>query len=98
MRRTLVTLVLMAGCASPSLRFTGIPAQRIDAGGMTFSVRLRDDTAEAMRISRAWLPREREVFQNATVAIERASGCTVDRVGGDQAIVRARLTCPAASP
>lgn len=94
MRRLFLLSVLLAGCDSPSLRFTGIPAQRIDAGGMTFSVRIRDDTAEAMRISQAWLPRERDVFRNATIAIEQASGCAVDRVDGDQAIVRAGLDCP----
>ena len=88
----LLCLILMA-CDSPSLAMRNVAAQRVQVDGFAFAVRVRGDRAEAIRTSRNWLPRERAVFDAATEAVERVSGCAVRSVDGDQAIVTARLRC-----
>jgi len=91
----LIFCALLFGCDSPSLAFQGTPAQQITVGPSTFSVRVKGDAAEAMRISREWRPSESAVLERAEVAIRQASGCGIARNGltGDQAIIRARLEC-----
>ncbi|QFU09994.1 hypothetical protein PARPLA_00443 [Rhodobacteraceae bacterium THAF1] len=65
---------------------------------MAFQVRIKGDTAQAIRVSRNWLPKKRAVFDAATMAVERVAGCPVRSVDGDQAIVLARLRCKDAPP
>lgn len=94
MRLFVPLIFLLAGCDSPSLGFAGVPARRAEVDGMVFSVRLRDDRAEAIRLSSAWLPKKRDVLSRAATAITQVSGCEVDSIDGDQSIIRADLDCP----
>ncbi|WP_157937655.1 hypothetical protein [Oceaniglobus roseus] len=89
------SLALLAGCDSPSVAFSGVPAQRITVGPSTFSVRVRGERAESLRVSREFRPSESAVLARAAQAIEQASGCAIARGGleGDQAIQRAKLDC-----
>jgi hypothetical protein len=92
--------LLLAGCDSPSPAFMRLPAQRIEVGGMLFSVRHSDTAAEAMRLAPfAHFPRGRVAY-NGGLAILKASGCRIRprSLDGDEAIVRARLDCSARAP
>lgn len=90
----LAIVLILAGCDSPSLAFQDVPARSVTIEDSTFSVRVKDDRAEAMRVSREWLPRESVVMQRASRAIANVSGCDIKKMDGDQAIIRARLNCP----
>jgi len=73
----------------------GIAPQVVTVAGSTFSVRVKDGEAEAIRTDYEFVPRIGEVFPKAVAAIEQASGCKVvtRSVKGDSAYVRARVTC-----
>ncbi|WP_226782085.1 YgdI/YgdR family lipoprotein [Oceaniglobus trochenteri] len=90
-----VCALALAGCDSPSIAFQGVPAQSVTVGPSTFSVRVRGDRAEAMRVSRERWPAKPDILARGEEAIRRASGCGIAKNGlsGDQAIVRARLDC-----
>ena len=60
---------------------------------MAFQVRIKEDRADAIRVSKHMMPRKRRVFDAAAMAIERVAGCPVRRIEGDAAIVLARLRC-----
>lgn len=84
-----------AACDSPSMAFSGVPAQSITIGPSTFSVRVKGDRAEAVRVSRELRPSKSAILARSAVAIERASGCRIKGGGpdGDQAVQRAKLDC-----
>lgn len=88
----LMPLVLV-GCDTPSIKFRGIDPVRISVGKSTFDVRIDGDRAEAIRINTEWAPRLEAVAPRAVAAIEKVSGCKVTKLGGDQAMILARLKC-----
>ena len=93
-----VALALLAGCDSPTPAVARWQHVTVSEGGMTFGIHWDrgKQRAEAYRTSRHLRPRLRDVMANARLAIERASGCSVPEggLGGDHAIVTARLDCP----
>ncbi|TNF19444.1 MAG: hypothetical protein EP318_14890 [Rhodobacteraceae bacterium] len=60
---------------------------------MSFSIRQRRGTAEAIRRNAMWLPRMRDVARNGGRAIERATGCRVAWLRGDPSVLLAGLDC-----
>lgn len=98
---SVITVLALAGCDTPSPAFKGVPAQRVTIGQSTFDVRIKESRAEALRLNSEWAPRLKAVAPRATIAIEKVSGCAVKRLYGDQAMVRADLACngrPAPAP
>ncbi|MFD1509583.1 hypothetical protein [Lacimonas salitolerans] len=94
MRYALCLVVLMlAACNTPSPGFRGIDPVRVKVGPSVFDVRVQDGQAEALRINSDYAPRMGPIGPRATLAIEQVSGCTVRRLGGDQAMIRASLNC-----
>lgn len=93
MRSLALLAVLLAGCDSPSPAVARWQRATVATGGMVFGVHWSVDRAEAYRTSRHLRPRLSAVQANAAVAIEQASGCRVSAIGGDHAIVTARLAC-----
>lgn len=91
--RWFLFLAVLTACDSPSLEFQCAPVTRTNVDGMTFSVRVIGERAEAIRTSQAFLPREGKILQNAEAAITKVSGCRVTKLDGDQAIQRATLDC-----
>lgn len=87
-------VVLVAACDTPGRGFGGLPAARVAAGGHVFDVRVRGDTAEAIRLDAAAFPSYGEVAHAAALAIRRATGCRADSLTGDPSVVRATLDCP----
>ncbi|MDQ2090709.1 hypothetical protein [Marimonas arenosa] len=83
----------LTACNTPSLGFRGVAPVRITAGQSTFDVRVDGNRAEAIRLNREWAPRLEAVAPRAVVAIEKVSGCEVTKLGGDQALITARLRC-----
>jgi len=63
--------------------------------GFVFSVRQNGDRAEAMRINRVWRPHESAILTAAEKAIRQETRCDIAKnsLRGDQAIIKARLTC-----
>lgn len=90
---TLSFIPLLAACDTASPAFKDAPAQRITIGKSTFDVRVKDRRAEALRVNAEWAPRLEAVAERATMAIETVSGCKVERLHGDQAMIKADLKC-----
>ncbi|MGH1457629.1 MAG: hypothetical protein ACRBBT_01870 [Paracoccaceae bacterium] len=88
----------LAGCDTPTPAFRGVPATRIEVENSVFDVRVRGREAEAIRISSEYAPRLEGVAPRAVWAIERASGCHVTALSGDQALIHARLKCSPKGP
>ena len=93
MRCLALLALLLAGCDSPTPAVARWQRATVEVGGMVFGVHWSEDRAEAYRTSRHLRPRLSVVQANAAVAITQASGCTVREIGGDHAIVTARLDC-----
>lgn len=96
--RTALALLVLAACNTPSPGFRGIEAQRVTVEGSVFDVRVAGAEAEAIRVNSQYAPRMGPIGGRAAVAIEQVSGCAVSGVSGDQAMIRARLSCGGAAP
>jgi len=92
-----IFLGLMA-CDTPSEPFRGQPVTRVAIGGNLFDIRIRGRRAEAIRINARWAPNRLSVADAATRAITAVSGCRVAGLGGDQAMITARLDCGQGAP
>ena len=94
-RAIFLIAIAMAGCDSPHPRFMGVEEQKVTIRGSTFKVRIRDVTAEAIRINFERLPKIGETFPKAAMAMEVASGCRVipHSMKGDPALMTANLDC-----
>ena len=95
-----LALGVVAGCNTPSEDFRGVPATRVAVDGSVFDVRVAGDRAEAIRVNTQWAPRRSSVLPQTVAAMERASGCAVDRdsLRGDQAMMTASLDCGGGAP
>ncbi len=92
----LACALVLAGCTSPSPRFAGTARQEVSVEGSRFIVFHRGDEVEVHRVSPEFLPRQRDVFLRAIMAIETVTGCALRprSLTGDQAILRASVDCP----
>ena len=82
-----------SGCNTPGPYFRGIEPVRITVEGSVFDVRVRGETAEAIRINPEYAPRFGVIRDRARVAAMTVSGCRVKEVLGDQALAIIRLDC-----
>ncbi|MEZ5716800.1 MAG: hypothetical protein R3D85_17610 [Paracoccaceae bacterium] len=89
----LLSSVGLGGCNTPSPGFKGVAPVRITVGQSTFDVRVDGNRAEAIRLNPEWAPRQEAVAPRAVAAIETVSGCEVTKLGGDAALIEARLKC-----
>ena len=91
----IVILLVMAACASPSVQYIGVEGIPVDVEQSRFTVFKDGDNVQVIRTSREVLPNKQEVFAKATIAIERATGCSVkpNSLTGDQAKVEAKVVC-----
>ncbi len=90
----------LLACDSPTPAVGRWEKATLDVGGMTFGVHWNGEAAEAYRTSFHLRPQLSDVAANAALAIEKASGCAVrsGSLGGDHAIIKARLDCPQGAP
>lgn len=88
-----ISLGLLAGCNAPGPDFRGIDPARISVGKSTFDVRVIGNRAQAIRLNPEWAPRRAATAPRGIAAIEVVSGCKVRTLGGDQAVMVARLEC-----
>ncbi|AVO36826.1 hypothetical protein [Pukyongiella litopenaei] len=94
MWRGLIILSLLVGaCSAPGRYFADAPVRRLDVAGSVFDVRIAHGLAEAVRVNPQYAPRMGELRTRAAFAIEKASGCDVVQLGGDQAVILGRLDC-----
>lgn len=91
---SLLCILLVAGCDTPSAHFRGIPPARITVEGSTFDVRQRGTLVEAVRINPQYAPRLGPLRHRARRAMAASTGCRVLWVSGDQAVLVGRLSCP----
>lgn len=84
-----------SACGAATWAFRGAPAQTVTIDDTTFVVRVNEGRAEAVRVTSQFLPNTGLVFEQASRAIEQASGCRVDTgsLRGDPAVVQARIEC-----
>ena len=90
---SLVTVLAVAACNTPSLEFRGIDPVTVIVDGSTFDVRVKGQRAQAIRTNTQYAPRMGPIGARASAAIEKASGCEVTQIGGDQALISAVLNC-----
>ena len=93
----IVFLLVLAGCDSPSPEMMGGAMREATVDGSRFRVFMKPGgyKVEAHRVSVEMLPSKVETFARAYRAIEIATGCKVvaGSLGGDRAIVAARVNC-----
>ena len=87
----LFALGLLAACDTPSPDFRGVPAHSVAMGESIFVIRIKGLRAEAIRTNMQWAPRMAATAPQGVAAIEAVSGCRVDTLTGDQAMMQARL-------
>ncbi len=83
----------LVGCNTPTLDFAGIPPIRVEVDGSKFDVRLKGDIAQAIRVNTQWAPSATKMRPKFKVAFEQASGCEVEGMKGDAALMVAYLKC-----
>ncbi|MGK7651515.1 hypothetical protein ACSQ76_03505 [Roseovarius sp. B08] len=94
----LIPILAVAACATPGPEFSGVSPVRTKMGASVFDIRVAGRRAEAIRLNPQPAMRLSSVGVPAVLAIERVSGCRVDRLSGDQAMMRATLDCGAGAP
>ena len=90
--------VALGACNTPGPGYRGVAPVRVEVGGSTFDIRVKGRRAQAMRINMEWAMRLASVGPRAIWAIEAVSGCKVDRLTGDQALMEATLDCGSGAP
>jgi len=93
-----IPLLALAACDTASPEFAGVAPVRVTAGASVFDIRVDGRRAEAVRLNPQPAPRLASVGVPAVLAIEAVSGCRVDRLTGDQAMMRATLDCGGGAP
>lgn len=94
----LLILLVLGACGTPGPEFAGVAPVRVKLGASVFDIRVAGRRAEAIRLNPRPAMRLASVGVPAVLAIERVSGCRVDRLRGDQAMMRAALDCGAGAP
>jgi hypothetical protein len=99
----LFVLAVLSGCAldSPALGYSRAGAQVVEIGGNTYQVytEINGNRVEAHRANAVFPPPSRLlILQQAHEAIVQVTSCDVKKgsLVGDQAMVKAILTCPSA--
>lgn len=99
MHRTLVPLLLLAACATPSPVYLGTAGTDVMRDGRAFRVFLRPVAGgqQAQVIRRGWAGGRdhRPLIAEMVAAAEQVSGCAAlpDTVEGDSGVLNLRLRC-----
>jgi hypothetical protein len=86
------------GCAAPGSELEDRPATRVMVMGSVFDVRVKDRTAQAIRVNRQYAPRLGPIGARAAFAMQHVSGCTVTKLKGDAALLIGTLRCGHGDP
>ncbi|WP_204112870.1 hypothetical protein [Shimia biformata] len=90
---TLLLILSVAGCNTPSRHFRDVEVTRIAVDGSTFDIRHKGRLAEAIRINPEYAPRLGPIARRAEIAMEITTGCPVKEIRGDQAVIIGILNC-----
>lgn len=90
-------LLLLIACNTPGPQMRDAPLNRVTAGQDTFDMRRKGDVIQAIRTNARFLPRDDEVAENASAAMEQLTGCKVAWLTGDPALMWAGLSCNGAA-
>jgi hypothetical protein len=93
MRKVILLVVLLGACNTPGIGFHGRPVVQTTVEGSTFDLRRNGDLVQAIRVNRERRPRIVEIAARAEQAIETQYGCAVTKIGGDVAVLTAKLDC-----
>ncbi|QBF29983.1 hypothetical protein [Thalassococcus sp. S3] len=88
-----VCLCLLCACNAPTRHFRDVPLTRIAVEDSIFDIRIKGELAEAVRINRQYAPRLGPIGPRAARAMAHISGCEVERILGDQAVILGILDC-----
>lgn len=94
----ILLLFLLTGCDAPGEPFKHVPATRVQIGETLFDVRVRGEIAEAIRVNVQYAPRLGWLRTRSGFAMAQVSGCAVEGVLGDQAVMLGVLICPGRRP
>lgn len=86
------------GCNGPGPRHLGVVPTRVEAGGMSFDIRVRNRLAEAIRTNAMFGVRMGDVANAGGQAIRRATGCEIAWLQGDPSVLLAGLDCGDGQP
>lgn len=99
MRTFFTLLLLLAGCASPSVEYFSAQRHDLQVEGIDFAVFVKADAAEVIRLGYLTRAQRRPVPDLMRQAAEQASGCLVipdsmkTRLPGDTGEARFHLDC-----
>lgn len=91
----LLATLLLGGCASPSIQYSGLEPRQVAVGDMVFDVYQKDENIQVLRINQG-RPPGRSAFRILVIrAVEQATGCEVDRdsLEGDFNVVNGIVEC-----
>jgi hypothetical protein len=99
MRNTLLTVICLCGCNSPSPWLAGGTNQQVVLDGVTISVWQKGDQAEAIRMGHAPRRDQPRLRPLMVRAIEQVTGCTLrpGTLDGDTGVLRAAVDCRASA-
>ncbi|MHA6324649.1 hypothetical protein [Roseivivax sp. CAU 1753] len=92
----LLLLLALTGCNTGGPGFSGIEPVRVSQDGSTFLFRGNGALIEAQRVSVEFAPRFQPVARKAGIAAQIRTGCPVEWIVGDQAMMILALACPGA--
>jgi len=99
MRRALLfPLMLLVACDAPGPGFYGISKTEQVVQGSRFTIRVNGRIAEVIRTNPEMFPRYETIAARATIAVQRATGCTAAWVEGDPSVMMAGLACNGETP
>ncbi len=101
--RRLLALAGVLSCGACAVQmggagYAGAVPTPAEVEGMRFVLRLREDRAEAIRVSPMWPPKFAEVARRAQIAVAEASGCVPVWAVGDPSVIELGLSCGGRSP
>ena len=88
----------LAACNVAGPGFRGAPVHLVTSGPHRFALRQAGPEVEAIRLDPAWMPDPARVATHAALVVSRRTGCGVEWVRGDAALLRMGLDCPARLP
>lgn len=94
----LLLLIGLAGCAAPGPDFAHAPAARVTVAGSVFDIRVHGRKAQAIRVNRQYAPRLGPIGARAAWAMNAVTGCDVNKLRGDAAVLIGTLRCAGDAP
>jgi hypothetical protein len=93
---TIILVIGLAGCDTPSPAFKGVPAQIVTVEPSVFEVRRLGTQVELLRTNTEYAPTFASIIPRASRAVLIATGCTPrpQSWAGEQTLMQVEIDCP----